>query len=59
MLKRLFWNEEGQGLVEYGLILGLVAIVAIAALTSMGGGLKSIFGTVSSTINSAASSAGS
>ena len=59
MLKRLFWNEEGQGLVEYGLILGLVAIVAIAALTSMGGGLRSIFGTVSSTIQSAASQAGS
>jgi pilus assembly protein Flp/PilA len=59
MLKKLFFNEEGQGLVEYGLILGLVAIVAIAALTSMGGGLKSIFGTVSSAVNSAASQSGS
>jgi len=29
-------DDEGQGLVEYGLILGLIAVVAIAALTSTG-----------------------
>ena len=26
-------DEEGQALAEYGLILGLIAVVAIAALT--------------------------
>lgn len=36
-------NEEGQGMVEYGLILGLIAIVVIAALTATGGSLKSLF----------------
>ena len=54
MLKRLFWEEEGQGLVEYGLILGLIAIVAIAALTAMGGSVKNIFETTSSAVGSAA-----
>jgi len=29
-------NEEGQGLVEYVLIIALVAIVVIAALTFLG-----------------------
>jgi pilus assembly protein Flp/PilA len=28
--------EAGQGLVEYGLILALVAVVAIVALTGLG-----------------------
>jgi pilus assembly protein Flp/PilA len=29
-------NEEGQGLVEYALIIALVAIVVIVALTLLG-----------------------
>ncbi len=29
-------DEEGQALAEYGLILGLIAVVAIAALTVLG-----------------------
>jgi pilus assembly protein Flp/PilA len=32
-----FWNDEsGQGLVEYALILFLIAIVVIVALTTLG-----------------------
>jgi pilus assembly protein Flp/PilA len=29
-------NEEGQALAEYGLILGLIAVVCIIALTGIG-----------------------
>ena len=29
-------NENGQGLVELGLVLGLIAVVCIIALTSVG-----------------------
>lgn len=32
----LYKDEEGQALAEYGLILGLIAIVAIGALTLLG-----------------------
>ena len=35
MLKRLWSDEKGQGMVEYGLILALVSIVAILSLTSL------------------------
>jgi len=36
-------NEEGQGMVEYGLIIALIAVIVIAALTLTGGNLKLIF----------------
>ncbi|MBU9721313.1 MULTISPECIES: Flp family type IVb pilin [Bacillaceae] len=35
-----FMNEEtGQGMTEYGLILGVIAIGAVAAFTAFGGAL--------------------
>jgi pilus assembly protein Flp/PilA len=36
-------REEGQGLVEYALIIVLIAIVVIAALTALGGTINSVF----------------
>ena len=38
----MFQREEGQDLAEYGLIIGLIAMVAIAALTLMGGNMSTI-----------------
>ncbi len=32
-------REEGQGLVEYGMIIALVAVVAITAVTALGKGV--------------------
>ncbi len=43
MLRNFFAQEEGQGLVEYALILVLIAIVVIAALTFLGGQVDAIF----------------
>lgn len=30
-------DEEGQGLVEYGLILAFIALACVAALSALGG----------------------
>jgi pilus assembly protein Flp/PilA len=35
--------EEGQALVEYALIVSLIAVVAIAALTLTGNNISSMF----------------
>ena len=49
-----FWrNEKGQGLTEYALIIALVAIVAVAALTLLGGQISGIFGDVSNELGGA------
>lgn len=41
-------REEGQGLVEYALILVLIAIVVIAVLLLLGPQVASIFSTITS-----------
>ena len=43
-------NEEGQGLVEYALIIVLVSIVAIIALTALGSGVSSVFNNIVQTL---------
>ncbi len=39
-------NEEGQGLVEYALILVLVAVVVIAILTLLGPAIGNVFSSI-------------
>ncbi|SEA83773.1 pilus assembly protein Flp/PilA [Thalassobacillus cyri] len=43
MFKGLFVEEEGQGMTEYGLILGLIAVAVIAALTLLGTNISDLF----------------
>ncbi len=46
-------EESGQGMVEYGLIIALIAVVLIASLTAMNGGLKNTFDKITNALNSA------
>lgn len=43
-------REEGQGLVEYGLILAGVSIAALVALFALGPRISSLFDTVSASL---------
>jgi pilus assembly protein Flp/PilA len=49
-------KEKGQGLVEYALILVLVAIVVIAALSLLGPIVGNVFSTVNSSLAAASGS---
>ena len=42
----LWKREEGQGMVEYGLIIALVAVLLIGALTLLEGGIGNTFSTI-------------
>ena len=46
-MKHFWMNEEGQGMVEYGLIIALVAVVVIVGLTALGGKANNLFSGVS------------
>ncbi len=41
-------REEGQGLVEYGLILVLIAILVVVILRTVGSKISTMFSTISS-----------
>jgi pilus assembly protein Flp/PilA len=49
-MKSLWKDEAGQGMVEYGLILALVAIVVIGALTLIGTDISAIFTDISNNL---------
>ncbi len=39
-------NHEGQGLAEYALILSLIAVLAIAALLFLSGGIQNVLSVI-------------
>lgn len=49
-LMTLVRDDSGATLVEYGLLLALIAVVSIAILTTMGKQIKTMFTNVSSAI---------
>ncbi|MBZ5670476.1 MAG: Flp family type IVb pilin [Acidobacteriia bacterium] len=43
LLKRLWREEEGQDLVEYGLLLALVALAALASMKTLANAISNVF----------------
>lgn len=50
MLMNWLRDEEGQAMVEYGLIIALIAIVVIAALVILGPRIANLFEEVAETL---------
>jgi pilus assembly protein Flp/PilA len=50
LVDRILRSEDGQGLPEYALILALIAVVAIAALTFLGGQVTNALSTAGNSI---------
>lgn len=52
-LKNFIGNKKGQGMVEYGLIIGLIAVAVIALLTTMGTEIQRLFKSVADALTGA------
>ena len=50
-LRRLRGNERGATAIEYGLIVGLIAIATISGMQSLGGGVGGKWGGLANTMN--------
>ena len=44
-------EESGATAIEYALIAGLISVVVITALTTLGGSLETTFTTISNTLS--------
>jgi pilus assembly protein Flp/PilA len=53
LIRRFLADESGATAIEYGLIAALIAVGIIAAATSLGGSLKSLFTRISGKLNTA------
>ena len=51
MIRSFFAKEDGQGLVEYALILVLIAIVVIGVLTLLGNKVSRVFSSINSNLS--------
>jgi pilus assembly protein Flp/PilA len=49
---RLLHEEEGQTLVEYGLLVALIALVCIGILTVLGAKVRNVFVNVNTNMKS-------
>ncbi|HEX8571097.1 MAG TPA: Flp family type IVb pilin [Caulobacteraceae bacterium] len=52
-MKRFRKDESGATAIEYGLIAALISVTIIAAVTSLGGQLKTTFNTMSTKMTTA------
>ncbi|MGA2886486.1 MAG: Flp family type IVb pilin [Terracidiphilus sp.] len=43
-------REEGQDLVEYALVVALIALGAVAGMSALAGGINAVFTTISTTL---------
>ena len=55
LFRRLWQEEEGQDLVEYALLVVLIALGAIAAMKSLASAISDAFSNASANLTSAAS----
>ena len=51
LLKRLWQDEQGQDLVEYALLLVLIALVAATSVQTLGNAVKSVFTNASTALS--------
>ncbi len=51
-VRRVFWaltgDDHGQDLIEYALLTGFISLVAVIAITQLGGGVNGAYGNIAS-----------
>jgi pilus assembly protein Flp/PilA len=51
LINRVRLEEEGAALVEYGMLVGLIAVICVVAVTALGTEVSSAFSTIASALS--------
>jgi pilus assembly protein Flp/PilA len=49
-VRKFFVREEGATMVEYGLMVALIAVVCLAAVTLLGTSIKTVFTNIAGSV---------
>jgi pilus assembly protein Flp/PilA len=49
-VRKFFVREEGATMVEYGLMVALIAVVCLAAVTLLGTSMKAVFTNIAGSV---------
>ena len=52
-MRKFMKNESGASLVEYGLLVGLIAVIAIGAVQTLGSKIADVFSDVNNALTGA------
>jgi pilus assembly protein Flp/PilA len=50
LLTRVLQEDDGQDLIEYGLLIGIITLASVLAITAVGGKVTGYFTTLSTTM---------
>jgi len=50
LIESMIRDEQGATMVEYGLLVALIALVALGAIQALGGNLSTLFGNVGNSL---------
>ncbi|MFZ0043828.1 MAG: Flp family type IVb pilin [Solirubrobacteraceae bacterium] len=43
-------RQEGQTMAEYGILIGVIALIVVVAATALGGGISGLFNSASTSL---------
>ena len=53
LFNRFVREEQGQDLIEYALLAGLISLASVGAMNTLGGGISAKFGTIATDLAAA------
>ena len=51
LINRFRRDDEGAALVEYGILVGLIAVICVVAVTALGTEISTAFSTIASALS--------